>query len=216
MDSTDTDDSILTFKHPFTCIVAGPTKVGKTEWVMRLVNNVQEMITPEIKQVIWCYSEWQERYKMLSVPIVRLVSGLPSKEALTQDFEPKLLILDDMMDTMKDNKQLTELFIKGCHHWNISCIHICQSLFFGGLRTLRINAHYLVLMKSPADKLQISMLARQMFPGRTSKFLDVYEEATSAQYGYLLVDCSPETDDRFRLRTQIFPDDSYAILWSIN
>jgi hypothetical protein len=71
-------------------------------------------------------------------------------------------------------------------------------------------------MKSPSDKLQISMLARQMFPGKTSQFMEVYGEATSVKYGYLVVDCSPETAEIYRLRSQIFPDDSHAILWVIH
>jgi Poxvirus A32 protein len=217
MMNPDVDGSVLAFRHPFTSIVAGPTKVGKTEWVIRLVKHANKVILPPPEQVIWCYNEWQDRYNaLLEYRIVKLVQGVPEKAQLKQDSKPKLLILDDMMDTMKDNKQLTELFIKGCHHWNISCIHICQSLFFGGLRTLRINAHYIILMKSPADKLQISMLARQMFPGKTSQFMEVYSEATSVQYGYLVVDCSPETPETYRLRSQIFPDDSHAILWVIN
>jgi len=181
MDVQSVDQSIISFKHPFTCIVAGPTKVGKTEFVMKLVKYSPQLIQPSIQKIFWCYSEWQEKYReLMKNPIVNLVSGIPDKETLKQnENEAKLLILDDMMDTLKDNKQLTELFIKGCHHWNISCIHICQSLFFGGLRTLRINAHYIVLMKSPADKLQISVLARQMYPGLTSQFMSVYDEATA-------------------------------------
>lgn len=40
------DDSIIKFKHPFTCIVAGPTKVGKTEWVLKLVQYADILIVP--------------------------------------------------------------------------------------------------------------------------------------------------------------------------
>ena len=217
MEAIDVNDTILQFQHPFTCIVAGPTKVGKTEWVMKLVNFTEQLISPAIGQVIWCYSEWQAKYNTLRKSgNVKFVQGLPDKETLKKEGPPKLLILDDMMDTLKDNKQLTELFIKGCHHWNVSCIHICQSLFYAGLRTLRINAHYIVLMKSPSDKLQISMLARQMFPGLSSEFMQIYQEATAVRYGYLLIDCSAESEDKYRLRTQIFSNDEYAIFWILN
>jgi Poxvirus A32 protein len=218
------DDAILQLKHPFTCIVAGPTKVGKTEWVLKLVDNASKLIDPAPARIIWCYTEWQSKYsRLLTNPNVILAHGLPTKETLKGKDEkcaesnpPTLLVLDDMMDTMKGDKQLTELFIKGCHHWNISCIHICQSLFFTGLRTLRINAHYLVLMKSPSDKLQIATLARQMYPGQSKSFLDVYKDATSTQYGYLIVDCSPEMDDKLRLRSHIFPDEGHATFWVIS
>ena len=216
MEVTHFDDSINKFKHPFTCIVAGPTKVGKTEWVLKLVQYADTLIVPPPERIVWCYAEWQSKYNILMTnPKVVLQQGLPSKEELKSTNVPQLLVLDDMMDTMKDDKQLIELFIKGCHHWNISCLHICQSLFFSGLRTLRINAHYFVLLKSPADKLQITTLARQMFPGQSKLFLQAYNEATAIQYGYFIVDCNPECEEKFRLRSNIFPTDRVTTFWII-
>lgn len=43
---------------------------------------------------------------------------------------------------------------------------------------------------------------------------NAYEDATKEPYGYLLIDLRPETDDRYRIRTKIFPDDErqYAYL----
>ena len=87
----------------------------------------------------------------------------------------------------------------------MSCIHIVQNLFFGGLRTPRVNAHYIVLMKSPADKLQISNLGRQIFPTNTKFFMESYNDACSRPYGYLLVDLTQEADDKHRIKANIFP-----------
>jgi len=191
--------------HPFTAIVAGPTKVGKTEWTKKLVCNASEMIEPPPQKIIWCYTEWQPGYAELNNK-VEFIEGLPSFDDLKQSKDiPKLLILDDFMDTLQKDNRLTELFTRGAHHWNVSCIHICQALFFKGLRTARINAHYLTLMKSPSDKLQISNLAKQMYPGKTKYFMEAYQDAVSSPFGYLFVDCSPHTEEEYRLRTSIFP-----------
>lgn len=196
----------MIFQHPFTCIIAGPTKVGKTEWSKRLVNNANEMISPKPHKIIWCYTEWQKAYKDLEN--VELCEGLPNFDRFKNSSnEPKLLILDDFMDTLKGDARLTQLFTRGAHHWNVSVIHICQALFFDGLRTARINAHYIILMKSPADKLQIANFAKQMYPGMTKYFMEAYKNATERPFGYLLVDTSPVTDDQLRLRTDIFPED---------
>jgi hypothetical protein len=131
--------------------------------------------------------------------------GLPDLEILKADkTQPKLLILDDLMDTLKKDDRLTQLFIKGAHHWNVSVVHICQALFYKGLRTARINAHYLVLMKSPADKLQVSNLARQVYPGQTKFFMEAFRDSTSQNHGYLVVDLHPSTNDNFRLLTDVF------------
>jgi len=192
--------------HPFTCIVAGPTQVGKTFWVKRLVKEVQRMIKPCPTEILWCYTEWQSGYEELSgLSGLTLCEGLPDFDKLKADKEkPKLLILDDFMDTLKKDSRLTQLFTRGAHHWNVSIVHICQALFFEGLRTARINAHYLVLMKTPADKLQISNLAKQVYPGNNKFFMEAFEDATGKSRGYLLVDLHPSTDDRYRLLTDVF------------
>ena len=39
------------WKHPFTCIVAGPTGCGKTTFVTRLLRNASTMIDPSTEHV---------------------------------------------------------------------------------------------------------------------------------------------------------------------
>ena len=46
------------------------------------------------------------------------------------------------------------------------------------MRNITLNAHYIVLFKSPRYK-QVSMLARQVNPGRVQEFMAAYEKATS-------------------------------------
>ena len=36
-------------------------------------------------------------------------------------------------------------------------------------------------------------------------FIDAYEDATSCQYGYLVIDCDPSSQRELKLRTNIFP-----------
>mgnify|MGYP006326341375 FL=1 len=116
----------------------------------------------------------------------------------------KLVILDDMMQISKANKDIITLFSRGCHHWNISLVHIVQNAFYEGLRTSRINSDYLVLFKNPADNLQIRILSRQLFPGKIQYFLDAFGDATQKPHGYLLVDLTQYTPDVYRLKTDIF------------
>jgi hypothetical protein len=69
----------------------------------------------------------------------------------------------------------------------------------------KLNAHYMVLFKSPRDKQKISMLARQVDPGRVREFMRSYEDATSRPHGYLMLDLKPTTSDQDRLKTNILP-----------
>jgi hypothetical protein len=195
-------------KHPFTAIVAGPTKAGKTVWVQKLVQNIENMVSPTPQQVYWCYSEWQPIYSDLeaSSPVVHFMQGVPDLQELKNSPEKtKLVILDDFMQEMKGDKRLVQLFTKGSHHWNVSIVHIVQNLFFEGLRTSRVNAQYLILMKNPSDKLQAATLAKQLYPGKTAYFMEAYADACKDSYGYLFVDLCQETPENMRLRSKVFP-----------
>ncbi len=46
-----------------------------------------------------------------------------------------------------------------------------------------MHAHYIVLFNSPRDKQQVSMLDRQVNPGKVQQFMAAYEEATSCPHG---------------------------------
>jgi hypothetical protein len=205
----------LRFKSPFTCVIAGPTRSGKTEWTKKLVLNAQEMIIPPPHRIIWAYGEWQESYRKLSeIPNLELVEGIPELSLLKKDkTERKLVICDDLMQSLgkEKNSELVSLFVRGSHHWQVSIVHIVQNLFYSNLRTARVNSHYLVLMKNPSDRLQVRTLARQLYPDKYKSFLESFEDACSKPFGYLLIDNEPTTLEPYRLRTDIFPGEQGVV-----
>ena len=190
------------FKHPFTCIVAGPTKAGKTEFVKKFVLNLDSLVSVKPKNVYWCYTEWQPTYENIPAQFIK-ANQLESLNL--RNCEPKLIVLDDMMRETNGNSAITDIFTKGSHHWNMSVIHITQDIFYDKKRTNRINCQYLVLMKNPGDLLTPMNLAKQM--GNSAKFMKAYRAATALPHGYLLVDMEQNTPDLYRLRTNIFPDE---------
>ena len=194
------------FKQPFTAMVAGPTKAGKTVWVKNLILHSNSMIYPAPQEIYYCYTEWQPMYQDLANMGVNMMEGLPDMMQLKTNMSaPKLLVLDDLMQEMKSDKKLVQLFTKGSHHWNLSVLHIVQNLFFEGLRTSRVNAQYLILMKNPSDQLQATTLSKQLYPGKTQYFMESYKDACSESYGYLFVDLCQDTPENMRLQTNIFP-----------
>ena len=98
---------------------------------------------------------------------------------------------------------MADLFTKGSYHRNLS---VYNNILHQGkeMRNISLNAHYIVLFKSPRDRQQISILARQVNPGRVQEFMKNYEKATSQAYGYLMLDLKPTTDDEERLKTNIY------------
>jgi len=57
---------------------------------------------------------------------------------------------------------------------NVSVVYLSQNLFPENkfARTMRMNAHYMVLFKNPRDATQVANLARQMYR-KSSQFADI-------------------------------------------
>ncbi len=198
----------IRLKHPFSMIVAAPSQSGKSHWVMKLIENIDQMSTVPPERIVWAYSEFQPGYSRLAhTPKVELIEGVPDPSDLRDDKRPKLVVLDDLQDECSKTPLLGTLFSRGVHHWNLSVIHVVQNAFYSNMRNARINANYMVYFKSPGDKLGISTLARQLYPKRTQYFMQAFQDATAQPFGYLFVDLTQQCDERFRLRTNVFPDE---------
>jgi hypothetical protein len=203
------------FKAPFTACLTAGTKCGKTEWAKKFVRNNVSLIEPPPEKIYWAYGEWQEGYKELE-DIVIFIDGVPDLDLFREDKSTrKLLICDDLMQAYgnKHKEELTALFCKGSHHWNLSILHILQNLFFSNMRTARINSHYMILMKNPADRLQLMTLANQVFPRKQKCLIESFDDACAQPYGYLVLDLEPSTPDNLRLRTSIFPEDPCCVIY---
>ena len=193
--------------HPFTAVVAGPTGSGKSEWVLRLISHANEMIVPPPSRLWYCYSEFQPTFN--NYRQVHFHEGLPDlSDTVFDGSESTLLILDDLMS--ETNQLVANVFTKISHHRNISVVYLTQNLFDKNqyARRISLNAHYLVLFKNPRDATQFATLARQMYPNASKFAIEAYKDATSAPYGYLLIELKPEQDERCRLRTNVFPGET--------
>ena len=67
-----------------------------------------------------------------------------------------------------------------------------------------------MLLKSPRDKQQVSILARQVKPGHVQEFMKSYEKATKRPHGYLMLDLKPIIDDQHRLKSNVLPEENIA------
>lgn len=201
-------------KHPFPMMCAGPTMSGKTSFVRQLLASGEDMIQNAPENIVWCYGEYQPQFAEMKtqIPNIEFVEGLPSNlNDLIDPTQRNLLVLDDLMSETGNSKELTNLVTRGCHHKNLSLIHIQQNLFAPGKenRTISLNCHYLCLFSNPRDRAQINYIARQMYPGNTKFLQEAYADACSKPYGYLFFDLKQETPEQFRVRTNIFPDQTH-------
>jgi hypothetical protein len=204
----------LMFRHPFTCIVAGPTGSGKTEIVRDILGYNRETIYIDLNNrplsCMWCYGQFQTRYNdPITNTIVTYFEGVPTEDDISA-IRPDIIIIDDLMAEVGDSPFLARLFTKESHHLSISVVFIVQNLFHQAksMRNTSLNAQYVILMKNVRDKRQVMLFGSQMHPGRNKFFMESYEDATRGPFGYLLADFRNDTPDQFRLRARIVPENN--------
>jgi hypothetical protein len=50
-----------------------------------------------------------------------------------------------------------------------------------------------------------------MYPNGSKSATEAFTDATEKPYGYLLVDLKPDTDEKYRLRTNVFPGEQTVV-----
>ena len=95
---------------------------GKTEWVKRLLEHKDNMMSPIQIKVLLCYKYWQPSYtEMLKI--------MPNDLFQSKNFNPSvssLIVFDDLMRTVMNDHTAADLFTEGAYHRNISAIFIIQ------------------------------------------------------------------------------------------
>lgn len=206
----------LPLQHNFTALLAGPTSCGKTVWVYKLFQNIKTMIDTEISEIIWCYGAYQPLYdemkEKISTPM-KFVEGIPMLDDIAPEYRPpaRIVVLDDLMRHANEN--VSDFFTKGSHHKNLSVIFITQNIFHQNksMRDISLNAHYVVLFKSPRERFQIVPFSRQIYPENPKYVQEAFYDSTTGPHGYLLFDLKQNTPDHMRLRTLIFPDENTVV-----
>ena len=96
---------------------------------------------------------------------------------------------------------------------SVSVIILQQNLFPQGKhgRDIRLNSHYIAIMKSPTFLSQINCLGRQIFPNQPSFLSSAYKKATIKPYTHLFLNLHPLCDDKVRVSEGIHDDSNRVI-----
>lgn len=203
------------FKHPFTCMIAGPSKSGKTTLLKKILNSNKIIIDKPPEKIVYCYSRWQDVFNELKsvVPTIEFKQGLPDIQQFNSRIN-NLLILDDLMSECGKEQSIKEIFTIDSNHQNLSVYFLTQNLFNNekNNRTISLNCNYMIILNNPRDKLQLSYLARQMFPENAKYLIECFDDAVeNKHYGYLLLDFTQTTNKDHRVQTDLCFDNSNII-----
>jgi hypothetical protein len=184
-----------------------------------MLKNLNKMFENDApKHVLYCYGVYQPLYDDMKsqCPFITFHEGLPNAETIT-DFatgEHRMIVLDDLLNDVVQSTEMEKLFILGSHHRQLSICFVSQNMYQQAkcARTIALNTAFLILFKNYRDTSQLITLGRQLVPGNHKALIEAYNDATNlSRYGYLVIDMSPHTDNRFRWRTCIFPGEDTII-----
>lgn len=216
-----TDESVadsLTLRCPFTMTAVGSTGAGKTTFVRRLLENAENVFDRPPGKVYYFYREYQADFDDLDYEFIQ---GMPSYEWAREKFsgrrdagsgEVPCIVLDDQGTDF--SLETANLFSVASHHFDCNVICVVHQLFGKGPahRLISLNSRYLVVFKNPRDQSAISVLARQVDPGKNARFVSIFKEATARPYSYLFIDLSQTTDDKHRLRSNVLMENDEPVV----
>ena len=231
METVDLPDKL--FPQATTICIAGPTGSGKTSLTMQIIEHKDKLFEEKVHGVVYCYSEYQDLYKEKNDIIFHY--GLPTAEDIQNYIElfkghQFLLVIDDLMDRMTQSDAIRDVLTKKAHHGNFTIITILQNLFPQGkaARTQSLNYHFIFCLRTCRELRQLNYLASQMFPGKTSSFMQIYKDAVDSDHmslmkssdnihvPYLLIICHPlRTQRDCMLFTNVIPPDDAMIMYKV-
>ena len=210
--------------HGSTHLLCGPSNSGKTVRVANILRNKDSYIKggDKIKNVVFCYSAWQNIYSQLDSEgvVTKWVNELPTDEqyrdlvAAYANRGGSIVVLDDFLTEI--NKDMVQIVCVSSRHYNTSTFLLFQNLFPSNplARQISLNVKYLYIHKNPRENTQMNFLARQISPNDYKWIVAAYQEATKEPYGCLVIDMTQETPNYLRFRSNVLPHEFPMIIWT--
>ena len=209
------------FQVPSSICVTGPSQSGKSEWIVRLIQNRHQLFATDFQEIIYCipenlYHHQNPIFEKIRTyfPTAQLIAGLPDtlKLNLTFDTQPKLLIIDDLMSEFLASYDMVKLLSIEVHHYNITTIFTLHNLFapskYG--RTHARNVNYKVLFCNRLDLREARNISLQICnqPNFIAESFDFLNREFPTEPAYVVVDGHIKAPfKKLFVRSRIFPQE---------
>ena len=184
---------------PFAAFIIGCTGSGKSMTILRWLRYPDRVFREKFRNIYYFYGSCHQKifnHKKLSH--VKFSNNMKLLAKLIKTRHPKpgiLIVLDDLMTKMANDKTILDLYTKGSHHNNISVINVVQNIFFKSplMVTLKENSQY-YFVKLVINEQKIKLLATHI---GAPDLVAAYNDSTMRdRYAGVLVDNNVQSNIR--------------------
>ena len=110
------------FFSPTTAVITGPTGSGKTNFLFKVLENLNSMFEVPVEKVYYVYGVLHYSFDNKVIKNLEFIQGLPDEARIKQiaDSKHNLIIIDDLKMTALNSPYIANLFSRDSHHRNLS------------------------------------------------------------------------------------------------
>ena len=212
------DDSYK-FQTPCAICISGPQQSGKSSFIVQLVKHRNLLFTQDFDKCYYCQpanlcvrpNPIYEQIRQ-SLPNSELICGLPdiTKLSLDLDSSCKLVVIDDLMNSLLNSADIVNLLSVHVHHSNITVIFTLHNYYAGSRhgKTISRNLNYTVFFYNRLDLRELKIISGQI--GNNPNFLQecfsFLMKKLPKENAYVLIDGHFQSEMKaFYIRSHIFP-----------
>lgn len=212
-------------KSPFSYSLFGSSQSGKSYFIRQFIKKLDEVIDRKTSHIFYFYNKWQKEFDDLLEKYsekIEFIQGIVTTKWVEEnlDLPPSsgrksvpLIIVDDGGRLITEDT--VQVFQIAVHHYFFNLLFSFHSLYSNRPehRAISLNSSYLHIQKNTRDVSFVSVLAKQIEGvGNSRRFIDIYKEATSNPYSYLLVDLRQTTPRSRQLRGYTLHENSTPLI----
>ena len=208
----------IRFCENFKIFACGPSRCGKTCFIIDIIQNLQSIAKAPPKKVLYVYKVWQQKFDELKESglvdnFVQDQKDLVSRLKTMINRESSLIVFDDLINS-SNLQDIANLFVVDGRHSNLSLIFLSQRMIVNNesFRQISNNCDYFAVFKNPRNSSEVRVLAQQLTPG-SLELINIYSEATKDPFSYLFINLTQECNESVKYLSHLFDYDHSVICY---
>ena len=192
------DSSLYLLKNPFMAFCAGGSQSGKTTDILSWLAAPEQVFEAKFSKITYiCGSPHQQSFNNPLLRHITFTDDLEILHTLEKTEGGHLVILDDVLQSIADDKNLVKITTQDIHHLNVSIIFLTQTVFYNSpaFRIAKENTQYWMI-KNHQNRSKLKLFASQIGLD-VGAFMSAYNYIMHKyRFGGILIDLHIKSDIR--------------------